>query len=103
MGIQVSWSAEARKDLLEIRDFITQDDVELAIRVANEILAATLKLADFPEVGQFLYDVPKSKHLRELLVYKYRVIYTLDRGAVFVIAVLHSSRMIGPILRERKK
>jgi toxin ParE1/3/4 len=44
-------SPQARDDLLELRDYIAQDNPAAARRVLNELREAMRRLAQMPELG----------------------------------------------------
>lgn len=55
------YSPEARCDLLEIWEYIAQDNLDEADRVEREIEAAITKLAKNPELGHLRRDLT-SRH-----------------------------------------
>ena len=68
------YSPEARHDLLEIWEFIAQDDLDAADRVEREIEQAVTMLARNPELGHVRGDLT-SKHVRFWPIYSYLIIY----------------------------
>ena len=55
----VQWTEQARSDLAAIRAFISQDSPHYASVVVAQLIAATDRLADFPESGR---AVPEFKN-----------------------------------------
>jgi toxin ParE1/3/4 len=78
--------------LAAIQAFITQDSPHYAAVVISRLIAATDRLARFPESGRTVpeFDDPS---VREVIQRPYRIVYRLaDRDQVHVLTVHHSSR-----------
>ena len=100
---RVLWTAAARHDLEDIVRFIAVESMEDALRVLDRIerRCRTLdKLADrgrvVPElsaVGVFAY--------REIIERPWRIVYRIDAGRTFVMAVLDARRNLAMLLLER--
>jgi antitoxin ParD1/3/4/toxin ParE1/3/4 len=89
----------ARADLLDIFDYISQDNPDAARRVINEIRAAMRKLAEMPEMGHFRRDLA-TEPLRFWQVYSYLIIYRPEAKPLQVVRVLHGARDVRQILEE---
>jgi len=50
--MRIGWSSEARQDLLDIFNYIAQSDPIAASRIVDRLEAATIHLAEFPEIGR---------------------------------------------------
>jgi plasmid stabilization system protein ParE len=88
-------------DLEAIWQYISRDSPHYARRVIARLLAAVEPLTDFPEMGR---KVPEagSAELRELLVYRYRIIYRRLGERIEVLTIVHGSRDLARLLgRER--
>ena len=59
------------------------------------ILEAVDGLKDYPEIGRILPELPVEGY-RERIVRGYRLIYRVERDAVFIEAILHGRRMLDP-------
>jgi len=93
--VRVVFSPEARLDLIEIVDFLSDvAGLRIARRYETEIARVIRNLADMPSTGaprrEFGTDV------RILIVSPYLVLYedTSARGEVSVLRILHGSRNI---------
>jgi plasmid stabilization system protein ParE len=94
---------EARRDLDEIWDFISADNIDAADRVISDILRSVRQAVSFPNRGRIRLDL-SSRPLRFLFVNEYLVAYTPAEKPLAVIAIIHarrSPRTIAAILRER--
>ena len=78
------YSPAARRDLLEIWEFIAQDDLDKADRVERESEQAITKLADDPKLGHLRRDLT-TKPIRFWSVYSTLpfTILPLDRWRSF--------------------
>jgi len=72
----VRWSAPAKRDLKQIHDYIAKDSKYYGKKVAQNIVASTEKLDQFPEMGRAVPEIGDS-NVRELFVYSYRLIYEI--------------------------
>ncbi len=95
--MRVVWSSQAVEELHGITAFIQQSTPASARRIAQQIRAATRRLARFPRIGRFVPEL-EGLDYRELIVQDYRVIYRSGEQQVFIATVVHSSRDL-PALR----
>jgi plasmid stabilization system protein ParE len=93
-------SPEAAQDLIEIYEYIAQDNVGAAERVRIELLEALRGLAAMPGKGHRREDLT-SHQVLFWPVRSYQVIYRTERRPLEVVAVLHGKRNIRRILKER--
>ena len=94
----------AAQDILEIWQFIAEQNPHAAGRVCEDILDAIRKLVPFPHQGHERHDLT-SKPLRFQTLRDYLIVYAPDEKPLAVIAVLHgrrNPRIIAAILRARK-
>ena len=102
-NFRVEWSQSANKDLINILEYVSQDDFDAAIRVFKAIKSKCTTLNQFPDRER---HVPELKaygifSYRELLIAPWRVIYRISDNKVFVLAIIDSRRNIEDILIER--
>ena len=93
MAHRVSWSRRALSDLEGIAEYIAVDSPAYASNVVKKILSQVRTLAQFPRAGR---KVPEfdDEHVRELIVYSYRVIYRLQENEVVIAAIIHGKRNV---------
>ncbi|QQP88260.1 type II toxin-antitoxin system RelE/ParE family toxin [Skermanella sp. TT6] len=92
--VVLEWRETARADLLSIIDYISDDNLEAAQRLKNDIEAKTSKLPEHPK----LYRTGRVAGTREMVVRSnYVVVYTEDTRAVTILRVLHAAQQWPPV------
>ena len=91
MAYRVSWSARALRDVEAIADYIALDSPVYAKAVVKRIVSVTRTLSNFPMSGRTVPEFQDSQ-IREVFAYSYRVIYTLYKEDVLIVAVIHGKR-----------
>jgi plasmid stabilization system protein ParE len=92
---RVSFAPSALTDLEEIRSWHADQQVpEVGERLVREIVAAVLRLADFPESGRMVPEFGLAR-LREIIHSPFRIVYRLDEERVRVVRVWRSERLLG--------
>jgi plasmid stabilization system protein ParE len=81
----------ARNDLKQIHDYIAKDSRYYARNVIQKIVAKTETLTELPEIGRTVPEVG-DQHVRELIVYSYRLIYEISESGVEILAIIHGRR-----------
>ncbi len=99
----VEWSRPASIDLLNIIEYISQDNIDAAIRIFETIKSKCKTLNQFPERGRILPELKAYGifNYRELVIAPWRIIYRISDQKVFILAVLDSRRNIEDVLIER--
>ena len=99
----VEWAQPASKDLENIIDYISQDNVDTAITIFEKIKSKCSALNQFPDRGRIVPELKAYGILsyRELIISPWRVIYGTSNQKVYVLAVLDSRRSMDDILIER--
>ncbi len=99
----VEWAQPASKDLENIIDYISQDNVDTAITIFEKIKSKCKTLNQFPDRGRIVPELKVYGILsyRELIISPWRVIYRTSDQKVYVLAVIDSRRSIDDILIER--
>jgi plasmid stabilization system protein ParE len=88
---EVVWAESARDALDEVIEYIAQDSQSGAIEVLEEALRAGASLATFSARGRIVPEL-NDPAVRELLVYRYRLLYAVGDDRVLVVAFLHGAR-----------
>jgi plasmid stabilization system protein ParE len=94
----------AAQDILEIWEYIAEDNVVAAGLVREEILQAIRNLEPFPHQGHRRTDLT-TRPLRFWRVRDYLIAYAPDEKPLWVIAVVHGRRdplLLAAILRGRE-
>jgi len=92
------FSPQARRDLVEIWDYIAQDNPDAADRVEQEIQQAILMLARNPELGHLRRDLT-SKPVRFWVVHSYLLSYNPDAQPLEVVRILSGYRDVATLLK----
>ena len=88
---RVVWARSARRHLDEIVEFIARDSSEGARRVVEQALAAARSLETLSDRGRVVPE-RADPTIREVFVYRYRLIYRTTGDTVAVIAFIHGAR-----------
>ncbi len=93
MGYQVALTPSARRDLRDIVRYVSLDAPERAVSFGQFLIAATKRLADFPDLGRVVPEF-KNVAIREIVVRTYRVIYRVNHPdcRVDVLRFWHGAR-----------
>lgn len=90
-------SPEALRDIEEIWEFISNDNIDAADRVRDEIFSACDKLAEVPGMGHLRTDLAQEP-LRFWPVFSYLIIYRPDAKPLEIVRVLHGARDVAQLL-----
>lgn len=91
--MRIFWSEQALSDAEEIRDFIARDAPAFADLFVDRISEAVERLSDFPFSGRVVPEFGRP-HLREILLGSYRIVYQVGQGAVSIVTVFHTARLL---------
>jgi plasmid stabilization system protein ParE len=97
----VAWTSSARDSLDEILAFIAADSQEAAAKVVEVVLAAAESLSLFANRGRVVPETD-TPSIREIFVYRYRLLYQVHDTEVRVIAILHGAMDFDGWLRRRR-
>ena len=95
---------EAFTDLVDIWEFIAEDNIEAADQIIADIFHAIRELVAFPHQGHRRTDLT-ARPLRFILVRDYLIAYAPDENPLWVLAVLHgrrNPRVMAAILKSRE-
>lgn len=91
--MKVYWTEDAHCDRTEIYEFISQDNPDAAVRLDLSFSIAARRLAEFPLIGR-VGGVPGTREVRPHE--NYRMVYDVEDGAIFILAVIHVARRWPP-------
>ena len=83
-------SAEAKRDLESIHDYIAEDNPAAALRVVVRIKETCELLAQFPLIGRIRPELGKS--IRSFPVKSHLLLYRLGKGEIEIARVYHMKR-----------
>ncbi len=98
---KIVWTAKARERLREIVAYLQQFSSAAAARIGKQIAAATRRLADFPESGRRVPELPGT-HYREVIRGNYRIVYEVAPPRVVRILTIRHGRQ-APMTEEDVK
>jgi len=92
--MQLVWTEEALKQLLEIEDFIAKDSRKRAAEFIDQLVNYAEKaLPDNPRLGRVVPEVAHPE-IRELLFRKYRIVYRLKGKHLEILTVFEGHRLL---------
>ena len=85
---QVVWAESARDALDEVITYVAQDSRQAAGHVLEAAMEAAASLATLSERGRVVPEINDSA-IREMLVFRYRLMYRVEDDRVVVAAFVH--------------
>jgi toxin ParE1/3/4 len=92
---EVSFTDEAREDLLAIEAFLAERSPQLADRFIDSVLERCRQLERFPELGPVRPDI--NHEARCLTYQRWLILYRLVQGGVGVVRILDGARDPGAL------
>ena len=86
----VIWTELALRHVSSIWDYIANDSIFYADKVADEIVSATERLSTFNKIGRVVPEINKD-NIREIRYASYRIMYEIRDDAIYITQVVHSS------------
>lgn len=87
----VVWAESARDALDAVITYIAQDSHQAADHVLDTALAAAASLATLAERGRVVPELNNAA-IREVFVFRYRLMYRVEDRRVIVVAFLHGAQ-----------
>jgi len=88
---EVVWAPSALDDVDAIAGYIARDSVDQASLFVGRLLAAADRLQDFPDSGRVIPEI-NDPRCREIICGSYRIMYRIERGAVWITGIVHGAR-----------
>jgi len=107
---QIKWAAPAKEDINEIIDYISQTNINYAVKILDKIEDHVKQLDLFPERYRIVPELERYGYLlyREIIVDYWRIIYKIENNFVYIMLVIDSRRNLEDlilkeiILREKE-
>ena len=99
MARHLAWSPEAVEDIESIANYIKRDYQYYARAVVSRIFSVSESILDQPSQGRIVPEIDDAS-IRERFVHKYRVIYRVEPGRILIVAVIHGSRLLDPLVSD---
>ena len=93
---RIARQPQARRDLIEIWNYIADDNVRSADALIDRVDAKLTLLATNPKLGRVRDEL--SIGLRSFSVGHYILFYQTIPDGILLVRVLHSARDLGPLL-----
>lgn len=92
--MKVRWTADAKQDRADIVDYIAIENPRAALKMDELFGEAADTLSEFPKLGR----MGKIPGTRELIPHEsYRLVYEIDGGKVWVLALMHTAKLWPPL------
>jgi addiction module RelE/StbE family toxin len=92
MATIIRWTEQSANDLELIFNFISRDSEHYATLFIKEIFKTIERLETFPESGRIVPEF-NVEIVREIILGNYRIIYRLNKDAVDILTIHHSSQL----------
>ena len=91
--MKLTWTNEALNRLIEIEDFISEDNPRRAFNFVNQIIQKAESLKNHPRKGRIVpeFSIPE---IRELIYKNYRIVYIIRKESLEILTVFESHRLI---------
>lgn len=99
MARQLRWSPEAVEDVASIAKYIERDSKYYAKAVVSRIVSLADSILEYPQLGRVVPEINDSDY-RERIVHRYRIIYRVEPERILILAVIHGSRYLDPLVEQ---
>ena len=89
---QIRWSAQARRDLSNIAEFISKDSPKYALITLKKVISQTDVLNKEPRIGRVVPELGVDS-IRELIYANYRIVYQVGNEEIVILTVHHSAML----------
>jgi len=93
MRSQIEWTRRARRDVLEIGDFIARDKPMAAAEWARRLVSAVERAALFASSGRVVPEIDRPE-IREVILENYRIVYLVGATRIVILTVFESHRLL---------
>jgi plasmid stabilization system protein ParE len=91
--MNVEWTGNAIAQLKGIHDNIARDSEVFAKRIVDRLTSRSIQIHDHPFSGEMVPEFG-DESIREVIEWPYRIVYKVSESALFVLAVIHGSRLL---------
>jgi toxin ParE1/3/4 len=93
--MKLLWTHRARQDLIEIGQYIAEDDPDAARRWVAHLRSRAGQAARAPQGGRVVPELGRSD-IREVIERTYRIVYRIGEEAIEVLTVFEGHRLLRP-------
>ncbi len=87
--MKLSYSREAIRDLIRLREFIATKNPEATQRIAKSIRKGISQLKTFPYLGVEVELAPDPEIIRDLIIGNYIARYLIHAKQIYILRVWH--------------
>ena len=87
--MKLVYTDEAIDDLKRLREFVAVHNPSAAARIATELVGKIELLPDFPKMGTPVEMAPVPDSVRDMVLGKYVVRYSVHASAIIILRVWH--------------
>ncbi len=91
--MKLIWTREALNNIVEIEEYISQDDPIIAIEFTDFLIDKCEYLLDNPEMGRIVPELLEP-NIRELIVKNYRIVYRYIDNEIQILSVFEGHRLL---------
>lgn len=92
-GLNLVWTASAKKQLREIIGHIKKDSPQNAIKVREKILHSTSSIPGQPlKHNPDKFKLDNDGSFRAYEIYRYRIVYFVSENTIVILRISHTSR-----------
>ena len=99
MARRVVWTKPGWANLEAAAEYLAQDSPRYAAALVRETREAARSLANFASRGRVVPEI-NDPSVRELFVWRYRLLYRIKGPEVQVLAFIHSARVLGSLVAD---
>lgn len=101
--VKIKISKQAQNDMRQIYDYVSDTSFQNADMLIEKFILKIDSLKTFSERGKIVKEFADPA-IREVSVYKFRIIYKLSPRFVRIVTVHHSSRLLtnNPFYKRRR-
>ena len=96
---KVGFSRRAERDLVDIWEWVAQDNVDAADEIIARIRKAINDAAAMPGIGHARPDIADARY-RFLVVYSYLIAYRVRGSKLTVVRVVHGARDLAKLFKR---
>ncbi|MDR1803039.1 MAG: type II toxin-antitoxin system RelE/ParE family toxin [Treponema sp.] len=99
----IKWAAPAREDINEIIDYISQTNINYAIKILDKIEDNVKQLDMLPERYRIVPELERYGYFlyREMIVDYWRIIYKIENNFVYIMLVIDSRRNLEDLIIKK--
>jgi len=100
---RILWTQSARDDLMDIAKYIARDSIDIALKKIALIEEKVNSLRYFPKEGKNVPELEEynEEEYKQIIVYPWRVIYSLKKDIVYILIVIDGRRDLQDILYKK--